>query len=257
MGDSKESGEVGAHSLDNFNSALERWHDTQRARRTFEDYIEGHADIHVHYVFGCAELEARNLCAILKPQQRYVAVQSGGPVLDGDDISTGAINDGDAGQKQPMFIGVIELMKEHEGVLVPTLSVIERLQPLDQCRCLRSDPVVDVAFHAFERVGVLVNGKFSVRSFFDLTGIPSSDEPPKDVIEGRSGIVKAIADHQRPVDQRRGRDDTQSKDVLPGLRVAFLNNGVRLSLNDEGGNSGLKGVQVLLCPADLRVKSDR
>lgn len=248
----KKGGEVPADPLYNFNHALQRWHHTQRPRLVFEDYVEGRMVIHVHYVLGSAVSEMGDYCVVLKCQKDKVAVEHNGPVFHGLGTDLALIENPDGWQKQFVFVGNVEVVKEHEGTFIPASGSVVRLQPLEHCKCFLPDPCLQFFFSSIERGRLSQEGEIGFGALLDATrGLPQ-DKRPKQMVESTSCVVEAISNEERPLDNRRLAFDPDAKYVLPGFSIRFLDNGIGFSASSEGLNGRLESAKVFLCPNDLR-----
>lgn len=257
MNDLEKSCEVRSNALDNFNHALEVWHDSHRSGLTFKDYVEGNAAIHVHYIFRNSNLASRDFCAVLELEKSTIPVHSDPSIVHGLRTDFDAIKNIDSGKEQSVLVEDVKIMKEHEGILVPTPSIIKRLQLLQDCQCRLPDPLLEFDLSAVKGGPVFQNGKVGGRSVTaQPVRIVLQDERPKEMIESGPSIVEAVADHEGPVNNRRRQGDLQSENKLPCLSVHFLDKGIGFSFSNEGVNRSLESVKVFLCPSDLCLESD-
>lgn len=255
---SKKRSEVSADSLDNLNHVLKRLHDKERPRLSLKDYLEGRADMHIHYIFRVANREAREFCAILKPLKvkSYVPVKRNLSIFDSIGANVRAIGYRHRGQQEPVFVDDVEIVEEHEVVLTPSPCIIERLQLLDHCESGITDPVFDLSFSTVEGVCILQDREVSSGGVpFETVGVLSGDQCPEQMIKCSSGVVEAVTDNQGPGDDVWFGVHPEAENKLAGLRIGVSYDGVRITFSGKGGNSGLESIKVFLCPSDLRQKS--
>ena len=255
MSDSKKRCEVGPDPLHNFNNALKRWHDEQWARLTPEDYIKGNAVIQVHYVFWRGGEASCDHCAVVYLHHRNLGVELDLLPVDHLMGEPPFVQDGNARQEKLVLVDIVEVMKEHEGVLVPAPSVVEGLYPLQHCESLFPYQILDLELWTIEGSGVLDDREIDAGFVFDVTaGIALDGESPIEVVKSRPCVVKAVADDSGPLDKWRGVADMKPEYKLPLLSIYFFGDGIRFSVSNVRSNSHLKGIKVFLCPRDLGMK---
>ena len=251
--------EVRANGLDQVNDVLKRLCDRQRPRLSLKDYLEGEMDMHVHYIFRVSDFEVRKFCAILKFLKVKVdcPIKDNLSIFDGIRIDTGAVSNRHGRKQELVLVNDVKIVKEHEGVSVPTASVVERLQSLDHCCGVTAYPILDLRLSSLKRPGILEDWEAHRRSVpFDATRVLPLNQSPKQVIKGGSGVVKAVTDNQGPPDNVGLGMDSKPEEEFTGLCIGVLGDGIRVSFSNKGGSSGLKDIKVFLCPSDLGAEAD-
>lgn len=161
------------------------------------------------------------------------------------------IGDRDSGQKQLVFVVDVEIVKETKAVKLPTLSIIERLQPLDQCKCCVSNPIFEILSPLKSRSILQDRELHNGGLFLNSVGVLSVDETEKQMIKCSSGIMEAVSDHHRPVNKIRNGIDLEVENEFPRLVIRSLDDGIGFSFTGKIGNGGFESLKVFLCPSNL------
>lgn len=225
------------HVANTLHDAIENVGDRKPSTWPFfvERYLRFEVGIEVHLawdgVVGAFQFEAREFCAVFQCAGR-LRKDTMPDVHQIAEIQPLRANRGDGKVQDTVFITVIEVVEQIKGMEVrrPIRSVV-RLQPLDDC------------LHARINAGDLTSaGIAPMRGSLPLCGLEWSqevvisvaedrelapggvfpavleDQLPNEVIQGRPGIVQAVADDQGQPD-RRLTQHLRSHDVLMGLTV--------------------------------------
>lgn len=256
MVESEQGDEVITDPLHHFNTALKRWDDIQRPRLSFEDYAKGRGDIHIHYVLGGGDQYAGKFCVVVKAREgnRKFDVRHILGAADSEGLHSTALKELDRGQQQLVLIHDVEVMQECEGTFVRAPGRVERLQFLDKCKCIVGEPLFQVRFFEAVEPGPV----FEQGEGCPLRAGLVFDECPKQVVQRAPGVVNAIANHQRPIDNRRLLLDANAKDILPRFTLRFLFQGIGFTAECcEKITGRLQSAKVFLCPANLGNESMR
>jgi hypothetical protein len=257
MRDLEKDCKLRANFLDPLNHVGQRSRNRNQSGLTLEDYFEGHADIHIHYVLRVGNSERREICAVLQwiNAEKKLTIEDGISVIHrlcGDSV---AIGDGQSRDEELMLVHIVEIIKGTESVSVPAQGVVKRLQPFKDCKDFTTNPDRK-AFLAVESAGdseyrELCTGGVPVNP----GRIISHDQRPKKVIERRPCVLEAITNEQGQAFNIRGREEVEPKHVDTRLLIGLLNDRVRFSFSDRSRNSAIQSVKVFLCPSDLCEKS--
>jgi len=153
-----------------------------------------------------------------------------------------------------VFISVIDIAEEPEGVSVESFRSVVRLEPLDNCFVGDGDPPqiaifgIDVPWHPIASQFSVKDWKLQPESSAVVCG--QIAELGNEKVKGGASIMSKISDDGAPF-QARPTLDISHQNIVRGLRLRLQGKGIRIRL-DKPLDSRVQGIEVLLCPAKLQ-----
>src|SRR5208283_5337733 len=212
-----------------------------------EGYIEHDRCFHFHFGLQSAsgERDFGQYCAIF---EAALAKQPDLPrsIPSGLYTETCAPRKAICHGEQLMFISRVQFFKEPEGLHLRIRSHVW-LAPSDFAQCVWMDPVFELSAldHLVKSRLRLVDRKQGA-AVVELTPC----ESPSDVIEGASGVVDTIADHQSPSVLRYGFKDFELKEILRLFTIVSFVGGEGLRI-EKGTHFRCNGVEMFFCPPNF------
>jgi len=218
-----------------------------------ERYAVGLMQLYVHLRIRPADPDAysRDYVVVVKASRPWGGIISHDHVLKDRKDDLGVLDDGVGGVQKPMFVVVVDVGEDGEGVPIGVIPSLIRL-------CLPNDPL-GVGMHATDALSSIapevdlpgVDRELDLLEFFGRgwSGV-SSPECVRDVIQRRAQVVSTVADSETPLPGRVVVDLHAHDDLAFVLRmkVKLANWCVRVSVS-ETEELSVQGLKVSPCVA--------
>jgi hypothetical protein len=234
----------------------ERWYYGRpvRWRSLPERYVDEGDALHVHFA---ADAVAGEFCLSLhrwpcpKPLERFdIEALAGSP--DGS-----ATNREQRYGDPSMLVQVPKLVKNPEFVVRESVPSLAWLQSLDDCLCVGVEGTDAPAQLGGFGPARAVNGELGILG--DSLGEGTVCIPPRqrvdELVERRPEVVDAFPDQDSPFRVGR-RTRLKTQDVIAGVQVVFLGEGVRVSFQPPVEGC-VQCLQLFTCPIELEAIARR
>ena len=188
-----------------------------------EDYAKaGVFEVHVRYCIRGLGNERRYYCIVMNTllDHQLSGDLDGFVTCAGWGADLAFLDHREAIHEKAMLVSYVRFVQEAEGSIAIPAGMV-RLHALQDCRSLVADELLDVLFS--EDDGTPADRESRVPCFGGLhsTVVPHN-ERPEEVIQGATGVVDAIADHESPIGHRGLSMQLEPEDVQPAFGVHFL-----------------------------------
>ena len=205
--------------------------------------------VHLRVVSANPDTDPRDYVVVVKASRSWGGMINHDHVLKDRKDDLGVLDDGVGGVQKPMFVVVVDVGEDGEGVPIGVIPSLVRL-------CLPNDPL-GVGMRATDAL-------FSIAPEIDLSGVDrelnlleffargwsgvSSPECVRDVIQRRAQVVGAVPDSETPLSERVVVDLHAHDDfaLVMRMQVKLTNRCVRVSVS-ETEELSVEGLKVAPC----------
>jgi hypothetical protein len=215
-----------------------------------ERYKNGRLSLHLH--LSCAGLETGQFCAFFDrpgPNGDWCALFDMDAPIHKIQLNIPATDNGSSYEQQPMFVGIVEIRQNPEGIVLEIVPSMKRLQRLDECLGVTGDALYYGFSSGFITIPRPGNRKLGFLCGRGRTSCCADDQLVNRVIQGRPKLVENFSDDEAEAG-RDGLNVGKPENQFSGIGVVFLNDflGVVATKNFK---IPLECIEVLFGPFNL------